>query len=173
MWNLWWSVLHLGYKVPISIRICAHTFLSTRTWICPWADAFWQCASIISFWECLSIISFPQITRSHSHQGALPSATICHFRCGAPARRNQSIEVFGAPVPCCGLIAGATLKCVLHFPILVNRHPHPPTKQSPFHTQDGYLHAPHRGEQTSSFKSSHANVWHLIQTLHGEKDTQQ
>ncbi len=36
--------------------------------------------------------------------------------------------------------------------------PPPVTKQSPFHTQDGYLHAPHSGEQTSSFKSSHANV---------------
>lgn len=43
------------------------------------------------------------------------------------------------------------------------------TMKSPFHTQDGYLHGSHHREQTSSFKSSHANVWHLIQTLHGER----
>lgn len=157
------------------MRICAHTFLSSRTWICSRVDSFWHYMSIISFWEHLSIISLPQITRSHSHQGAFPSATTRHFRWGTPARRNQSIELFGTPVPCCGLIAGATLKYVPHSHNSCEPPPVPTplTKQSPFHTQDGYLHAPHRGEQTSSFKSSHANVWHLIQTLHGEKDTQQ
>lgn len=41
-----------------------------------------------------------------------------------PDGRNQSIELFGTPVPCCGLIGGATLKYGLHFPIPVNSHPH-------------------------------------------------
>lgn len=178
IWNGWWSVSQ-SYTPPIlhciHIRAYLHThthaFLSTHTWICPRVDSFWQRMSLISFWECLSIIAFPKITRHHSHQGAFQSVTICHFRCGTSTTRNQSIELFGTPVPCCGLIVGATLKYVPHSPILVSPHPH--TKQSPFHTQDGYLHGPHHREQTSSFKSSHANVWHLIQTLHGEKDTQQ
>lgn len=84
------------------IHMCTHIFLSTYTCICSRADSFRQCVSIISFRGWLSIISFPQITRSHSHQGAFPSATICHFRCGTAARRSQSIELFGTPVPCCG-----------------------------------------------------------------------
>lgn len=122
------ATLHQCYILSISMHIYTHThthaFLSTHTWICPWVDSFWQCMSLISFWECLSIIAFPKISRHHSHQGAFQSVTICHFRCGTSTTRNQSIELFGTPVPCCGLIVGATLKYVLHSPILVSP-PHP------------------------------------------------
>lgn len=72
------------------------------------------------------------------------------------ARRNQSIAAFWYSSP----LLRPNCRCNIQIcPTTHNSgEPPPATKQSPFHTQDGYLHAPHHREQTSSFKSSHANV---------------
>lgn len=173
--NIWinhWMFVSQSYSPPTlhCIYVDSHIFFSSHTWSYPWIDSFWQWMSIISFWECLPIMQLSCLPWNHQTPQPWGSFPICHYLPLQVWNISQSIGLFGTPVPRCGLIVSATLKYDLYSATLAIP---PSNKLSPFHTQDGYLHGPHHREQTSSFKSSHANVWHLIQTLHGEKDTQQ
>lgn len=82
------------------------------------------------------------------------------FRYGASDSQESRSESLAV-----ALIAGGTLKCDLPSPnshLLGDTLPYSVLRMV-------YLHGPRHWEQTSSFKSSHANVWHLIQTLHWER----
>lgn len=95
------------------------------------------------------------------------SASEGAFRCGAPASQQSRSEALW--VAHCGpnyqrdTQMCSTKPLIRVFSCLLGKAP-------PYSIlRTVYLHGPCHGEQTSSFKSSHANVWHLIQTLHGQR----
>lgn len=110
---------------------------------------------------------FSDVSEMAPRSSCQSSASEGAFRCGASASQQSRLEALW--VPHCGpnyqrdTQMCPTKPLIRVFSRLLGKAP-------PYSIlRTVYLHGPCHGEQTSSFKSSHANVWHLIQTLHGER----